>query len=242
LKPRGAIRLMVDLTPEMAQLWGALGAVPAGQARVIQFVAARTGEGTSTVAREFARYASRRVRTSVWLVDLDLMDSPQHKAIAEDEGRYGALGRQSAASPDGSAFFTVQPPARGPDGRPWPDARFLVAHAVGGANLWVTRFRREILQAGQRVSVLPTGDYWRALRKHAEIVVIDAPAADRSGAAMATAPFADATVLVVGADEGDAAGPAALRDAITAAGGRCAGLVFNRSQAEPPPFLKAILG
>lgn len=232
---------MVDLTPEMAQLWGSLGAAQPGQARVIQFVAARTGEGTSTVAREFARYASRRAQRAVWLVDLDLLDAPQHKAISDDPGRYGALGRQSAASPDGSAFFTVQPPTRGPDGRPWPDARYLVAHAVGGSQLWVTRFRREILQPDQRVSVLPTGDYWRALRRHAEVIVVDAPAADRSSAALAIAPFADATVLVVAAEEGDAAGPAVLRDAIANAGGRCAGLVFNRVRAEPPAFLKAIL-
>ncbi len=232
---------MVDLTPEMAQLWDSLGAPPPGQARLVQFVAARTGEGASTVAREFARFASRRARKAVWLVDLDLMESPQYKAIAEDVARYGAMGRQSAASPDGTAFFTVQPPTRGPDGRPWPDARYLVAHAVGGPHLWVTRFRREILQPEQRVSVLPTGEYWRTMRRHAEIVVIDAPAADRSGAAVTVAPFADFTVLVVAADEGDAAGPASLKQAIAAAGGRCAGLVFNRAKAEPPGFLKAIV-
>jgi Mrp family chromosome partitioning ATPase len=232
---------MVDLTPEMAQLWGSLGAPLPGQARVIQFVAARSGEGTSTLAREFALFASHRVQKGAWLIDLDLLNAPQHKAIAEDVTRFGAMGRQSAASPDGSAFFTVQPPTRGPDGRPWPDARYLVAHAVGGSRLWVTRFRREILQADQRVSVLPTGDYWRALRRHAEIVVIDAPAAERSGAALAVAPFVDFTILVVAADEGDAAGPAGLRDAIAAAGGHCAGLVFNRAGAQPPGFLKAIL-
>ena len=232
---------MVDLTSEMAQLWGSLGAPAPGQSRVIQFAAARTGEGTSTLAREFANFASRRLQKGVWLVDLDLLNAPQHKAIAEEAGRYGVMGRQSAASPDGSAFFTVQPPTRGPDGRPWPDARYLVAHAVGGSHLWVTRFRREILQPEQRVRVLPTGDYWRALRRHAELVVIDAPAADRSGAALAVAAFVDFTVLVVAADEGDAAGPAGLRDAILAAGGRCAGIVFNRAQAETPAFLKAIL-
>jgi Mrp family chromosome partitioning ATPase len=232
---------MVDLTSEMAQLWGSLGAPLPGGARVVMFASARTGEGTSTVAREFARFASRRVQKPVWLVDLDLLNAPQHKAIAADAGRYGVMGRQSAASPDGSAFFTVQPPTRGPDGRPWPDARYLVAHAVGGAHLWVTRFRREILQPDQRVSVLPTGDYWRALRRHAEVVVIDAPAADGSAAAMAVAPFADDTVLVVAADEGDPAGPAALKEAITAAGGRCSGLVFNRARAEPPKFLRTLL-
>jgi Mrp family chromosome partitioning ATPase len=232
---------MVDLTPEMAQLWGSLGAPLPGQARVIQFVAARSGEGASTIAREFARFASHRVQKAAWLIDLDLLNAPQHKAISEDVARFGAMGRQSAASPDGSAFFTVQPPMRGPDGRPWPDARYLVAHAVGGSRLWVTRFRREILQADQRVSVLPTGDYWRALRRHADVVVVDAPAAERSGAALAVAPFVDATILVVAADEGDAAGPAGLRDAIAAAGGHCAGLVFNRAAAQPPGFLKSIL-
>ena len=33
----------------------------------------------------------------------------------------------------------------------------------------------------------------------------------------------------------------ALRDAIHDAGGRCAGLVFNRAKVEPPRFLKALL-
>ena len=51
---------MVDLNVEMTELWSALGAPPAGRPHVVQFVAARRGEGTSTVAREFARFAARR--------------------------------------------------------------------------------------------------------------------------------------------------------------------------------------
>lgn len=232
---------MVDLTAEMAQLWASLGAPVSDQGRVLAFVSATTGEGTSTVAREFARFASGRARRPVWLIDLDLLNAPQHRAVIADGGRYGVLGRQAAASPDGSSFYTVQPPTRGPDGRPWPDARYLVAHSVGGPRLWVTRFRREILQPGQTVHILQAGDYWRAMRRHAELVVIDCPAADRSTAALAIAPFADSTVLVVAADEGETNAPLALKEAVLNAGGRCAGLVFNRAQAEPPSFLKAIL-
>jgi Mrp family chromosome partitioning ATPase len=232
---------MVDLTSEMAQLWASLNAPTLGHGRVIAFVAASTGEGTSTVAREFARFAAGRARRPVWLVDLDMMNAPQHRAIIAEAERYGVLGRQTAASPDGSSFFTVQPPTRGPDGRPWPEARYLVAHSVGGPRLWVTRFRREILQPGQTVHILPTGDYWRTMRRHAELVVVDCPAADRSAAALAIAPFADSTVLVVAADEGETAAPLALKEAVLNAGGRCAGLVFNRARAEPPGFLKAIL-
>jgi len=232
---------MVDLTAEMAQLLESLGPARPGQARVIQLVAATSGEGTSTVARELVRFAAGRARRPVWLIDLDLINSPQYAAVSADPARYGALGRATAASPDGSAFFTIQPPAFGPDGRPWRDARYLVAHPVGGPNFWVTRFRREALIGDQTAHVMPTGDYWNALRRHAELVVIDAPAADRSRVAMTTAPFVDFTILVVAADGADAAGPAALRDAIHAAGGQCAGLVFNRASVETPSFLKAFL-
>jgi len=232
---------MVDLTSEMSQLWASLRPPAKGQSRVIQFVAARTGEGASTVAREFARYAVGHVRRSVWLVDLDLIDSPQNDAIAAQSGRYGPLGRQTTATPDGSTFFTVRPQARGADGRPMSDARFLIAYPVGGPRLWVTRFRRELLQARQKAHILATGDYWKAMRKHADLVVVDCPAADRSTAAVTVAPFMDFTVLVVAADQGDAAAPAALKNAITAAGGRCAGLVLNRATVKTPAFLRAIL-
>jgi hypothetical protein len=51
----------------------------------------------------------------------------------------------------------------------------------------------------------------------------------------------DFTVLVVAADSGDATAPQALKESILNAGGRVAGLVFNRAAAEPPGFLKAII-
>ncbi|HRD28578.1 MAG TPA: sugar kinase, partial [Caulobacter sp.] len=63
---------MVDLSAEMAELWASLGGTSPGRARAVQFVAARRGEGTSTVAREFAAYAASRAGRTVWLVDLDL--------------------------------------------------------------------------------------------------------------------------------------------------------------------------
>lgn len=231
---------MVDLSVEMADLWGALGAPAAGHARVVQVVAARRGEGASTVARELAWFAATRARRSVWLVDLDLATSAQQAALAADPERFGELGDPAAASPDGSIFFTVQPPARGGDGQPWPDAGFLTAQRVGQARLWVTRFRREAMQPGQTVHVLPSSGYWDSLRRHAELIVVDCPSADRSRAALTIAPFMDQTVLVVAADQRDIHAPAELRDAISEAGGQVAGLFFNRMTVETPGFLKAL--
>ncbi len=232
---------MVDMNVEMGELWASLGAPAPGRPRVIQFVAARRGEGTSTVAREFARFAARRAGRKVWLVDLDLFASPQAAAIAADPERYGQLGAAVSASPDGSAFFTVQPPQQAPDGSTWPDARYLVAHAVGENRWWVTRFRNDALRGRQAVHILPSGDYWAALRKYADIIVVDAPAADRSQAGVTVAPYMDQTILVVAADQPDVRAPSLLRDAINAAGGRCAGLFFNRAEVKAPGFLKAIL-
>jgi hypothetical protein len=232
---------MLDLSAEMAELWTTLGAPTRSRARAVEFIAARDGEGVSTVAREFALFAANVVGRRVWLVDLDLMGQSQAEAISHAPARFGELGAAAAATPDGSMFFSVQPPLKRPDGRPWPDSRYICAHAVGGAGLWVTRFRREALRGRQGVHVTPTPDYWNALKRHADLVVVDAPAAERSQAGLTVAPFMDEVVLVVAADDGDVRGPAQLRDALAEAGGRCAGLFVNRVQIEAPSFLRGAI-
>ena len=111
---------------------------------------------------------------------------------------------------------------------------------MGSGRLWVTKFRREALQGGRSVHVLPAPEYWRALRAHVDLIVVDSPAADRSRAGLTVAPQMDQTVLVVAADQSDVEAPARLKDAIHGAGGQVAGLFFNRGQVEPPAFLKAL--
>ncbi len=135
-------------------------------------------------------------------------------------------------------FFSVQPPLKRPDGRPWPDGRYISAHAAGAAGFWVTRFRREAMRGRQGVHVLPTPDFWRALRRHCDLVVVDAPAAERSQAGLTVAPFMDDVVLVVAAEESDVGASVELRDDLAAAGARCAGLFLNRVRVEPPGFLR----
>ena len=231
----------MDLSAEMAELWESLGAPPAGRPLAIEFIAARDGEGVSTVARELALHLARWERRRVWLIDLDLMGQSQAQAIADGGDRFGALGQAAQASPDGSMFFTVQPPLARPDGRPWPDTRYIGAHAVGGAGFWVTRFRREALKAHQGVHVTPTPAYWSALKKHADVVVVDAPAVSRSQAGLTVAPFMDQVVLVVAADETDHRAPVQLRDDLEAAGAHCAGVFVNRVRIVAPDFLKGAI-
>jgi Mrp family chromosome partitioning ATPase len=233
---------MVDLSSEMATLAvglsTAVGPSTAGLGRVLQFVSAERGEGTSTVAREFARFVSQTSKKGVWLVELDLLKGEQYAALAADPERYGFLGRPVRASPDGSMFFQIQPPVRGVDGRPWPDARYLGAYPVGGRRWWVTRFRREAMRPGQTAQIMAAPGYWDALRRHADWVIVDAPAAERSRASLAAAPFMDANVLVVAAESGDTAKPTLLRDALAGVGGHCAGVFLNQVQVETPGFMR----
>ncbi|MDP8916925.1 MAG: hypothetical protein M3M95_06975, partial [Pseudomonadota bacterium] len=195
----------------------------------------------STMAREFAVYAAKKAKRPVWLVDLDLFGAGQHKALAADTARFGILGKPSQASPDGSTFIDVQPPARTPQGAVRSSARYVAAHSAMRGRLWVTRFRKEAMQPGQAVSLTGSSAYWNALAAHAEYVIIDTPAADRSSAAVILANQVDATVLVVAAEAADGRGPAALKAALQERGGRIAGLVFNRSRLRPPPFLEKLL-
>ena len=233
--------LTTDLQASMAQLWDSLGPVPDGRGRVIQFVAASGGEGSSTMAREFALFAAKKAKRPVWLVDLDLFGGAQHQAIAADAGRFGPLGKPSQSSPDGSTFVAVQPAARTRDGHVLPDNRYVAAHSALRGRLWVTRFRKETMKPGQAVRLSESPRYWNALAAHAEYVIVDSPAADRSSAAVTLANQVDATVLVVAAEGAGARGPAALKAAIEERGGRLAGLVFNRSRLRPPPFLEKLL-
>jgi Mrp family chromosome partitioning ATPase len=231
---------MIDLTTEMAELWAALGPGRRHRGRVVLFVSALAGEGTSTVAREYARLAAVRARKPVWLIDGDLVQQDQMQTVGGDPERFGQLGRPAHASPDGSSFFTISPPLVGRGGQPVAPARLITARPALGGRLWVTRFNQEILRSGQRAEATDDSRYWDALRAHAETIVIDAPSADRSDLALVLAPLADLTVLVVAGQATDAAAPMALRDEIEAVGGTIAGVVVNRSTYRAPPLLRRL--
>ena len=233
---------MVDLTSEMAALWAALGPAPGHRGRVVQIAAASSGEGVSTVAREYARLAAVRARRPVWLIDADLAQQGQMEAVAGEPDRFGMLGKAAIATPDGSIFFAVTPRIMDRAGCTGLPARLMTARPCLGGRLWVTRFAAEHLRSGQRAEAVSDARYWDALRKHADTVVIDAPAADRNDMAITLAPFVDATVLVVAAESGAANEPLMLRDELEAVGGKIAGVVVNRSTYNPPAFLKRLTG
>ena len=231
------VRPMSDLSSEMAALAERLGPAPGAVARMVQFVAAEPGEGTSTLARAFALEMARTAIRPVWLIELDLMRGEQHHLISAEPEVYGRLGDPTRASPDHSMFFTVQPRTDDP---PDADAGYLAAYAVGRSRLYVTRFRRERLAPGQTARILPDAAYWEALAARSDYVVVDAPAWSRSRAAGAIAPSMDANLLVVSAERRHPDAAAAVMRGVEAAGGRWSGVVANRAPKPPPRLLRSL--
>lgn len=228
---------MVDLTAEMVGLWTALGPAPVHGCRVIMFTSGAQGEGVSTISREFARLAAARAKRPVWLVDADLNAQEQVERISAEPHRFGRAGETVVGSPDGSSFYTILPSVRSGDGRALRPAQFLSAKPFLGRRLFVTRFNAEPLQGAHKPVVLSQGDYWAALRKHSETIIIDAP----SDVAQTLSPYVDAVVLVV-REGADVASHLVLKHQLEADGAPMKGVVLNRSTYQPPRMLSKLMG
>lgn len=226
---------MADLSREMAELDAALEARPLVGARVVLFVSLDAGAESAETARAFALARSEDARRGVWLIDLDLMQGGQTRHFQERADLYGPLGPLVRASPSSSSFFTVRPETAQDE-----DASFLAAQSVGPRRLWVTRFRSERLTSGQRAHIVSDGRYWRDLRAHADLIVVDAPPLARSDAWLALVQHMDDVVIVTPAARREPERVRALAEAVRHAGGRCSGVVLTGAPEEPPSFLRRL--
>ncbi len=219
---------MIDLRPETEALWRSMSRMTASSgAPVVLFIAARAGEGVSSIAASVALHAASRANRAAWLVDLDLKGNAQHaafeKGFTEDVGRPGkALDASLGQAP----IYDV---VGGEDDTP---QRLLAAHRIGEANLLVTQFRTWKLPPGARLRLKSQPRWWAALRKAADWVIVDAPALERSSAGLVAAGQADGVVIVTRADSTTSAEVSALQAEIEAHGGRALGAILNAERRD----------
>lgn len=216
---------MLDLRQDLSGLWQAATRVtPRSGGRVLMFMAAREGEGTSSVAASFALMAAARAARMTWLIDLDLRENPLYTAFSK--GILSGVGRPGHAL---DASLGVEQIYSVPGSEAVPALfKLLTAHQIDGLRLLVTRFRNERLAPGQRVRMQAAPGWWDALRRSADWAIIDAPALARSAAGLTYAPLVDGVVLVVQAEAAGAGEVEDLRAAVEAAGGTVVGVVMNR--------------
>ncbi len=219
---------MRDLRPDLATLWSVATRLrPQQGARTVMFVAARSGEGTSSMAASFALMAAEHAERTAWLVDLELTRNAAFTAFETGFASGGARpGRAYDAALGCAPMYELMPAAQG------GTAKLLTAHPVTGTRLLVTRFRTGRVARGQTVRLRSQPGWWRALRRSTDWIVVDAPALDRSDVALDVASEADGVVLVVQAESTGAEEVAEAQLAIESRGGYVIGVVLNRMRAD----------
>jgi hypothetical protein len=207
---------------QMQGVWSAVAAATGGAGAAVMFMGARRGDGISTIARSFAELSASRAARSVWLLDLDFFTDAQFEALGGGSGRLGGpfdmtFGRMP--------FWRASP--RAPDGSQGEGA--VVGYRTGVSKLFVSRFNRPALIGDQKLQVAPAPDYWRAVRNHVDMTVVDAPALEQSRAGLALVADMDGVVLVIDGENGDVRDAIEMRDEVLGRGGRCLGIVVSEA-------------
>jgi Mrp family chromosome partitioning ATPase len=230
---------MEDVRADLEDLYRALSTAPAQEGgRIVMFMAARPGEGTSSVAASFALMAAEKARRAVWLIDLDLRRNTAFNAFALGEfaERFGGVSPPYSALLGAQPFYAIEggDASESPAG---PVGAFTV-HRVGDSRLMVTQFDASRVKPGRGLKIRTAKDYWAAVRGATDWAIVDAPSLERAGAGLAVAAEMDRTVIVVRADDTPPGDVEALREEIESHGGKVAGCVLNQVRSDARFFEK----
>lgn len=222
---------MKDLRTDLKELYRSLSQTSSTDGgRTVMFIAARSGEGTSSVATAFSLLAAEQARRPVWLIDLDLKRNHLFNAFAVGSfaEAFGGVGPPYSAALKTQPFFSVEPePQEAAQG-----LGLFTAHRVGETRLMVTQFDASRLTSGQGLRIKTQPAYWQAVRAATDWAVVDAPALELASAGLAITSQMDKTVIVVNADDTSPNDVETVRREIESHGGRVAGVVLNREKPD----------
>lgn len=203
-----------EMESEMILLFRNIDALlPGKPKRVIQFIGARGGEGTSTIVWEFARVSASLLGKSVFLYD------GQNKKRAEQPSKEPPPRDSENAATQNEEGGEDLPERQ--DGTNLPVC--LVSHRQ--ALTLKSFFSRRI------------DDIWEILKQDYDMIVIDSPAASASPEGIALARSVDGVVLVVEAEKTRWPVAENLKTQIERGGGKILGVVFNKRRYYIPDYI-----
>jgi Mrp family chromosome partitioning ATPase len=176
---------------------------------IVQLIAANSGEGTSSLARDLALLAAQTPNVRVLLLDLAPPGNGHITALRDGFGIEIAVTKPLIAPPaevlvhqmalgDLHVTETFRPPAAGLSG-------------------WISQFE--------------------AMRTSYDLILIDSPSAARSYDGIMLSPAVDTTLLVVEAERTRSAAAQNLRDKVTDMGGKIGGVLLNKRRFHIPGFI-----
>jgi protein-tyrosine kinase len=200
-----SLTLDLEAEKEMATLYQNIEAlVGQDERKIIQFIGSQPGEGTSTIARDFARFSAARLGKKVLFLEGDPAN-PRPPAFWGNPADYSLEEAVRQGGEIERAFFRDKK-----------------------SSLTLSLVARE---EGPLMNLLKSetqAPFWDSLREAFDLIVIDSPPLSASAAGLAFCRRADGVVLVLEADR--TRGPVAenAKDQILKNGGNILGIVFNK--------------
>jgi len=196
-----------------------------GLGKIVQITAAKSGDGTSYVARNLALLASSDLAQSgqrVALIDYDTSQRAQSQYFFAPQRINGMSGPYDASYGQ-SGFWAAQDR----QGQSREISDLCAFYLDGHTGLAVSTFLTDRMFDGETIVLRQVLEYWQNLRRHFAFVIIDSPAMDRWHEALTLAPLVDTTVLVAEAERANDPTHEMAKQAILNAGGRYEGLLLN---------------
>ncbi len=194
----------------------------------VQFVAANSGDGTSSIARDFALVAAMRAHDRVLLLDLGL---PLNEQLSHLTQR-GLVEGPATIDP-----VELGLPVEGRAGASDAGATahtWLKFHRVRASSLYVSERQQA---AGGTEDPPGMAQFWERMRSEFELVVVDSPALSESFDPVMIANQMDAVIPIINAEATRAPVARNLRDRLMEVGGPVIGCVLNRRRYHIPEFL-----
>lgn len=171
--------------------------------RMVAFIAARAGEGSTTVALNYASLLARESGRKVLILDTSPSVSKLYGEKAMSD-RVGIIDAAINSQPVEMAFCEIEP------------------------KLYVARWARDKNNRVYAERVIRSEEFWKRLFSEFNTVVVDSPSLQSSFEGVALANKADATVMVVEAEATPAPVVQKLRSTLESAGVKIAGVVLNK--------------
>lgn len=198
----------------MVRLYQNMSAIlPEAGSRVILFIGAQKGEGTSTIIREFAKVSVAKRGMKVLLVDVDPLHSGHNSALNVDfEAGWDAEDLDN---------ITI-------DG---------LVQQVNTSGLFVSDIRQNGSSSHSFLESSKMDTLLDKFRENFDLIVLDSPPANVSPDGLALCRRVDGVVLVVQAEKTRWQVVENVRDKIINQGGNILGVVLNKRRHHIPEFI-----
>jgi capsular exopolysaccharide synthesis family protein len=203
----------LGLEDEMLGLYKIVDALLSqSKSKIVQFIGAREGEGTSTIVREFARVVANLVGLSVLLLDADRHHPSQDRFF---DIRNACCWHEMLKNerPPEDVFYRIG------------QSRLFVGPSCNSAS-----FTPEVFDSR-------FDNMCQNLRTDFDLVLIDAAPLTVSADGLAIASKVDGVILVVEAEKTRWQTVKRLRDSISRVGGNILGVVLNKRRYYIPQFI-----